>query len=172
MIFGGEAFTDWIGEISMMKDLTKSMEISMKEMDEEGLTAAEASARAESKAAEQTAQTTSGTSTSTGIDTATGVSEKQPSAETVPEQAAGAATQEVPVRDSKPASSADTSTPRPQGVPTRLAITDKTEEDAAAMAAGMTEEEKKLREKEKKKGGLTKEQREELAAFELSLIHI
>ena len=71
----------------------------------------------------------------------------------------------IPIRDSQPVSG--TSTPRPQGIPTRLAITDKTEEDAAAMAAGMTEEEKKLREKEKKKGGLTKEQREELAAFEL-----
>ncbi|KAI7534647.1 hypothetical protein KC316_g16484, partial [Hortaea werneckii] len=38
MIFGGEAFTDWIGEISMMKDLTKSMEITMNEMEEEGQT--------------------------------------------------------------------------------------------------------------------------------------
>ena len=72
---------------------------------------------------------------------------------------------EVPIRDSKPSSGS--STPRPQGVPTRLAITDRTEEDAAAAAAGMTDEEKRLREKEKKKGGLTKEQREELAAFEM-----
>jgi hypothetical protein len=72
---------------------------------------------------------------------------------------------EVPIRDSKPSSG--TSTPRPQGIPTRLQITDKTEEEAAATAAGMTDEEKKLREKEKKKGGLTKEQREELAAFEM-----
>jgi len=62
---------------------------------------------------------------------------------------------------------------RPKGVPTRLAITDSSsvassaaEQEARDSAAGMTEEEKALRQKEKKKGGLTKEQREELAAFE------
>jgi len=45
---------------------------------------------------------------------------------------------------------------------------DKTEEDARMEAANMTDAEKELRNKEKnKKGGLTKEQREELAAYEL-----
>lgn len=43
---------------------------------------------------------------------------------------------------------------------------DKSEEDARMDAAGLTAEEKELR-KEKKKGGLSKEQREELAAYEL-----
>ncbi|KAK3675382.1 DnaJ-like protein [Recurvomyces mirabilis] len=159
MIFGGEAFTDWIGEISMMKDLTKSMEISMREMEEQDLTAAEAAANAETNAAEQTAQST------------TGVPPPPTFAEAVPEKygaaAGGSTTTEIPVREKDTAPSSGTSTPRPQGVSTRLAITDKTEEEAAQMAAGMTEDEKKLREKEKKKGGLTKEQREELAAFEL-----
>ena len=56
MIFGGEAFQDWIGEISMMKDLTKTMEISMKEMEEQEQTAGEAAVNAESKAAEETSQ--------------------------------------------------------------------------------------------------------------------
>ena len=159
MIFGGEAFQDWIGEISMMKDLTKSMEISMREQEEqeEQATAAEA----EGKSAE-------GTTGAAGTETPPPPPPRpgQATAEAVPEQPTTAgATMEVPIRDSKPGSGA--STPRPQGIPTRLAITDKTEEDAAATAAGMTEEEKKLREKEKKKGGLTKEQREELAAFEM-----
>ena len=157
MIFGGEAFQDWIGEISMMKDLTKSMEITMKEMEEEGQTGAEAATNAETKAGQQTAQSTTGAPPP-----------PQVHVETAPEQesaTAAAATSEIPIRDSKPSSGA--STPRPQGAPTRLAITDKTEEEAAQMAAGMTEDEKKLREKEKKKGGLTKEQREELAAFEM-----
>lgn len=67
-------------------------------------------------------------------------------------------------------STSGTSTPysseKPTGVPTRLALTDRAEEDARLEAAGVTEEEKQLREKSKKKGGLTKEQREELAAFE------
>ena len=156
MIFGGEAFNDWIGEISMMKDLTKSMEITTQQMEEEEAQAQQAQAEGKAPTAAQEAG-----ATTTGPAPAT--------AETVPEDkhAAAGATQEIPIRDSHPASSSGTSTPRPQGVPTRLAITDKTEEEAAANAAGMTEEEKRLREKEKKRGGLTKEQREELAAFEL-----
>jgi hypothetical protein len=34
MIFGGEAFVDLIGEISLMKDLTATMDITMQEMEE------------------------------------------------------------------------------------------------------------------------------------------
>ena len=34
-IFGGDAFVDWIGEISLMKDLTKTMDIYTKQMEEE-----------------------------------------------------------------------------------------------------------------------------------------
>ncbi len=167
IIFGGEAFADWIGEISMMKDLTKSMEISMKEMDEQKQTGAEAAANASVKAGEQTAHTTSG---------APPPQPARPSSASPPPPAyvekdsasfatGSSTTTDIPIRDTKPPVSG-TSTPRPQGVPTRLAITDKTEEDAAATAAGMTDEERRLREKEKKKG-LSKEQREELAAFEL-----
>lgn len=44
---------------------------------------------------------------------------------------------------------------------------DRSEEDARLEAAGITDAEKELRAKEKKKGGLTREQREELAAYEL-----
>nr|POF02552.1 putative j domain-containing protein c4h3.01 [Quercus suber] len=153
MIFGGETFVDWIGEISMMKDLTKSMEISMKEMDEQEQAAADGGVNAEGKAGEQTAPSAAGVPPKPSVATETSA-EKPP--------AAGVAT-EIPVRDSAPVSG--TSTARPQGVPTRLAITEKTEEEAAATAAGMTDEERKLREKEKKRG-LSKEQREELAAFE------
>lgn len=156
MIFGGEAFHDWIGEISMMKDLTKSMDISMREMEEEGQTPAEATMNAESQATKQTQDST----TFAGAPPA-------PSASVETEAATGGATQEIPIRDSTPqGSTSGTSTPRPQGVPTRLALTDRTEEEAAATAAGMTDEERKLQEK-KRKGGLSKEQREELAAFEM-----
>lgn len=160
MIFGGEAFQDWIGEISMMKDLTKSMEISMREEEEQPGAATEDVAAATEAQAEK--ETTTGTTPATGAAT-----ENLAPKVSVPgdEAAIAGAAQEIPIRDSKPASG--TSTPRPQGVPTRLAITDRTEEEAAANAAGMSEEEKKLREKEKRKGGLTKEQREELYAFEI-----
>lgn len=143
MIFGGEVFQDWIGEISMMKDLTKSMEISMREEEE---AAAEVAAATEHAAAKEDVSSGGGSA--------------------VPAGASGEHTSEIPIRESNTTAGASgTSTPRPQGVPTRLAITDKTEEDAAATAAGMTEDEKKLREKEKRKG-LSKEQREELLAFE------
>lgn len=161
MIFGGEAFEDWIGEISMMKDLTKSMEISMKEGEEDGEMK---EAVAEEKRTEE--ERTQGQTTP-----ATTGSAPPPHAEAVPEKQAGVgahqdSTTGIPIRDSKPVNSSGTSTPRPQGIPTRLAIQDKTEEEAAQTAAGMTEEEKKLQDK-KKKGGLTKEQREELYAYEL-----
>ncbi|KXT04296.1 hypothetical protein AC578_7969 [Pseudocercospora eumusae] len=166
MIFGGEAFQDWIGEISMMKDLTKSMEISMREQEE-----AEGQA-----AAADVASATTDAAGAGAAKQAEPAKDAQPAAAAPPPAYAettteAAGTHEIPIRDTKPpshpASSSGTSTPRSQGIPTRLALTDKTEEEAAAAAAGMTEEEKKLREKEKRKGGLTKEQREELAAFEM-----
>lgn len=163
MIFGGEVFQDWIGEISMMKDLTKSMEISMRE-DEEAAASAEAAAATEQAADSGEGGAASATGTTTTADAAVPPSAY---ADAAPEKPATAgATSEIPIRDTKPPTSG-ASTPRPQGIPTRLAITDKTEEEAAATAAGMTEDEKKLREKEKRKGGLSKEQREELHAFEM-----
>lgn len=163
MIFGGEAFTDWIGEISMMKDLTKSMEISMREMDEQEQMSVEATANAEIKADDPE---TRKTATSAGAQAFRPPPHAEMASEEPPATAVGATT-EVPIREKGDAASSGRSTPRPQGIPTRLAITDRTEEEAAANAAGMTEEEKKLREKEKRKGGLTKEQREELYAFEM-----
>jgi curved DNA-binding protein CbpA len=163
MIFGGEAFQDWIGEISLMKDLTRSMEISTKEA-EEAEKAEEAAAAADTLAAEQTGN-------ADAAEKATVAKPAAATAEEVPDKAttAGVA-HEIPVRDSKPQPTAGTESPyssdRPQGVPTRLAITDRTEEEAAATAAGMTDKEKELRDKEKKAGKLSKEQRDELAAFE------
>lgn len=154
----------------------------MKEMEEEGQTPAEATANAEKHGAEQTAQSTGGVPQTKAEEAARAKAEEaareqatqspmSPSGAPPPpyaekayeEPATGGATTEVPIRDSKPGSGA--STPRPHGIPTRLAIQDKTEEEAAQTAAGMTEEEKKLQDK-KKKGGLSREQREELLAFE------
>ncbi|KAK4954761.1 DnaJ-like protein, partial [Elasticomyces elasticus] len=155
MIFGGEAFMDWIGEISMMKDLTKSMEITMKEMEEEQQTPLEASANAESRAAKATADSISKPPTP---------APPAPSFETAFDEKTRLASETNTADNSTPASG--TSTPRPKGIPTRLAITDRTEEDARLDAAGVSAKEKQLRDKEKKKGGLTKEQKEELAAFE------
>ncbi|KAJ4383908.1 DnaJ-like protein [Didymella sp. IMI 355093] len=195
MIFGGEAFVDWIGEISLMKDLTKTMEISMREMEEQEAAEAEA-ARAEA-AAGGSASTAAGQTTDTtpAADAATAAPATEPSAgakakeaEAAAERAAASATDTPPAYAApppayaEPAADASTaappaaaagtssgaSTPKPRGIPIRPAIMDKTEEDARMEAANMTEAEKELRNKEKnKKGGLTKEQREELAAYEL-----
>lgn len=59
-----------------------------------------------------------------------------------------------------------TSTPRPGALPTRMMLTEKSDEETRTELDGMTAEERELRKKEKKKGGLSKEQREELAAYE------
>jgi curved DNA-binding protein CbpA len=170
VIFGGEAFHDWIGEISMMKDMTKMMEMADKE--QEQAQAAETGTPTGQTATPGTATPTTDAGAAAAAAAAAAAPPPPPPAyaEYPPEKehqqpGTAGATMEIPTRDSKPGSGA--STPRPQGIPTRLAITDKTEQEAMASAAGMTEEEKKLREKEKRKGGLTKEQKEELYAFEL-----
>ncbi|KAI4716300.1 DnaJ-domain-containing protein [Aureobasidium sp. EXF-10727] len=151
-IFGGHAFADWIGEISMVRDMEKSMEITMRHEEENAAAEAEAEAAAatvdEKKASldktvhESAAQSHAGAAADLkdGMDKMN-LSEEEPA---------------------PPAYSQD----RPKGVPTRLALTDRAEEEARMEAAGVTEAEKSLRAKEKKKGGLTKEQKEELAAFE------
>lgn len=55
---------------------------------------------------------------------------------------------------------------RPKGIPTRLALMERSEEEARLATAGVSQEEKDLRAKERKKGGLSREQREELLAYE------
>lgn len=149
MIFGGEAFVDLIGELSLMKDLTKTMDITAKQMEEEEA-AASADAKLQAKEGKEgaanigtAASTTPAPGRPSAIDPST--SDLNP-----------------PARDASPSVS-DTSAPRPRMG--QQAIMDKSEEDARMDAAGLTPEEKELRRKEKKKG-LSKEQREELAAYE------
>ncbi|KAF9699301.1 hypothetical protein EKO04_003058 [Ascochyta lentis] len=197
MIFGGEAFVDWIGEISLMKDLTKTMEISMREMEEQEAAEAEA-ARAEVTAGGSASAAAAGQTTSTtpaadatpatvGAEPSAGAKAKEAEAaaeraaaehggDAPPSYAAPPPAYAEPVADTSstaPAAAAagtasGASTPKQRGIPIRPAIMDKTEEDARMEAANMTDAEKELRNKEKnKKGGLTKEQREELAAYEL-----
>lgn len=145
MIFGGEAFVDLIGELSLMKDLTKTMDITAKQMEEEE-TAKSADAKLQAKEGKEGAA---------GIGTA--ATPPRPSA-TDP----STSDLKPPTSDTSPSASG-TSTPRPRIG--QQAIMDKSEEDARMDAAGLTPEEKELRRKEKKKG-LSKEQREELAAYE------
>ncbi|KAH8816473.1 X-domain of DnaJ-containing-domain-containing protein [Xylogone sp. PMI_703] len=150
-IFGGDAFVDLIGEISLMKDLTKTMDITMQEgdEDEEEFPGTEA-AKKESLATENagTGASAAGTPPAAGAPPAASVAESNDS----------------PSIERPSPSVSGTSTPRPSGIPIRPALMDRSDEDMRL--SGQTEEEKDLRKKEKKKGGLTKEQREQLAAYE------
>lgn len=150
MIFGGEAFVDLIGEISLMKDLTATMDITMQEMEEDELAeSAEQKLHVhdeETKAAQGEAASTTDTPAAGGGAAASTAGAEKPHA---PEET--------------PGPSSGTSTPRrPLG---QQAIMDKSEEEARMEAAGLSQEEKELRKKEKKKG-LSKEQQERLTAFE------
>jgi hypothetical protein len=173
-----------------MKDLTKTMEISMREMEEQEAAAAEAEAEASGTAATgQTTGTTAGPSDPTTTPTsAAKAKEAEAAAEAAKakqEEGGPPAYGSVPPpyvetpaessRPAQPAQPAQSSSPAPgsgtphpgRGIPIRAAIMDKSEEDARLEAEGVTDAEKELREKQKKKGGLTKEQREELAAYEM-----
>ena len=141
MIFGGEAFVDLIGELSLMKDLTKTMDITAKQMEEE-----EAAETAEAKMEK--------------LDVKDGKADSS----TPPGPSVSTTDSDLKPPMSEPASSTSrASTPRPRIG--QQAIMAQSEEDARMDAAGLTSEEKELRKKEKKKG-LSKEQREELAAYE------
>ena len=155
MIFGGEAFMDLIGELSLMKDLTRTMDITAKAREEE-----EAAKVADEKL--RAAETGAAVSTAEDLP-----SQSSPSIS--PSQPGGppgnhdskASELRPPGRDTPPASGATT----PRRNLGQQAIMNRSEEDARMDAAGLTPEEKELRRKEKKRG-LTKEQREELAAYE------
>ncbi|EEA26745.1 DnaJ-like protein [Talaromyces marneffei ATCC 18224] len=141
MIFGGEAFVDLIGEISLMKDLTTTMDITMQQMEEEELAAS-----AEEKL---------------NIDDEESHNET-PSAPSAPSAAPAESTTTTPAPES--GNDSGTSTPRRNWG--QQAIMEKSEEEARMEAAGLTAEEKELRKKEKKKGGLSREQQERLAQYE------
>ncbi|KAI2638619.1 DnaJ domain-containing protein [Xylaria nigripes] len=165
-IFGGEAFVDWIGEISLMKDLNTAMEIT-EEQDESAFPAAEDASREnvqDATASKQPATPTvvvddeseKSTTTSSG-------GEKK--AEGAHDNAAKQDDLQVPPRQPSPASSASgTQTPSRHAIPIRPALMDRPSDESQDVS--QTEEEKELRRKEKKKSGLTKEQREKLAAYE------
>jgi hypothetical protein len=169
MIFGGEAFVDLIGEISLMKDLTHSMDITMEQMEEEELAAKadeKLNVQDEKEKETRTDSTTSSTAPPPPPPYASDTVPEAPSSAAPPPSSNAAP--HLPPRPSggvtpEPASSGASTPRRYLG---QQAIMDKSEEDARMDAAGLTAEEKELRKKEKKKGGLTKEQRERLDAYE------
>ncbi|KAI1407588.1 DnaJ-domain-containing protein [Hypoxylon sp. FL1857] len=161
-IFGGDAFVDWIGEISLMKDLTTTMDITMAG-DEEGgdeseFPGTEEAMRVSAKEA----------STANAPPPAVVVEDEKPASEAKAASAHDDSPPEkphLPPRGASPSPTASgTSTPSRHAIPIRPALMDRPSDEAHLV--GQTEEEKELRKKEKKKGGLTKEQREQLAAYE------
>jgi hypothetical protein len=180
-IFGGEAFVDWIGEISLMKDLTATMDITMNE--EEAAAAAEAEAAAAAAENPETKQTAQDEEDFPGTDAAKKQSMKEQEAAAEAAAAAAASEKAGPsapaykagvdeVKETEAAAPPpyrpDTDSPAPSTssrsrtqIPIRPALTDKAHEDSELDLS-----EEALRNKEKKKGGLTKEQRDQLAAFE------
>lgn len=153
MIFGGDAFYDLIGEISLLQDLTTRMEITTEEAEEDLAASTEEKLNIneqEGKAAGEPAGESAGESSGAGAAGSTA--------------AAAAAAGTAPAASSSPSPSG-TSTPRPRLG--QQALMDKSDEEIRMQSAGVTEEERELRKKEKKKGGLTREQAEKLQAFEL-----
>ncbi|XXH03004.1 hypothetical protein Hte_009394 [Hypoxylon texense] len=173
-IFGGDAFVDWIGEISLMKDLTTTMDITMTSEDEE-----EGEFPGTEEAMRESASTAAGAATTTTTETPPPkvVVEEEPEKPVfapapAPAPAPASAQHDtssekppLPPRGTSPAPSAGgASSNSRHAIPIRPALMDRPSDDAHLV--GQTEEEKELRKKEKKKGGLTKEQREQLAAYE------
>lgn len=153
MIFGGSAFVDLIGEISLMKDLTTTMDITMEQMEEDELAAS-----AEEKLNIHEQETKAGAAPTEGATPENGAATTEGGAATAAATAAPAA------QGPEPASTVAAPSRRYLG---QQAIMDKSEEEARMEAAGLSPEEKELRKREKKKGGLTKEQQDRLAAYEL-----
>ncbi|KAI1273075.1 DnaJ domain-containing protein [Xylaria sp. FL0933] len=165
-IFGGEAFVDWIGEISLMKDLNTAMEITTEDQDDAEFPGTKDAVNESAKdAAASTASPNPAPAPTVVVEdepekptTATPAAETQSSA-------TGQDGARIPSRQPSPGPSpSGTSTPSKHAIPIRPALMDRPSDDSHV--EGQTEEEKELRKKEKKKGGLTKEQREKLAAYE------
>uniref|UniRef100_A0A060SZD2 ARAD1C04158p n=1 Tax=Blastobotrys adeninivorans TaxID=409370 RepID=A0A060SZD2_BLAAD len=141
-IFGGEAFVDLIGEISLIKDLTKTMEIAMKDEEEASAAGSEAASTAASTAeAPETPTPTPGAGAEKAQPSATGAGDAT-------DATTGASTGPVP---HTPSSST-------------LQITDGSRPESPNASSDVSSKEKK--EKEKKKDKLSKEQREELEKYE------
>ncbi|KAK4187458.1 DnaJ-like protein 1 [Podospora australis] len=187
-IFGGEAFVDWIGEISLMKDLTATMDITMTAEEEAAAAAAavEADAAGASKDAEfpgtdeavkeslKTAPTAEASGSTTEkqppIVPSVVVEDEKPNAkaqEAGYNAFTGGASAEVPppyTKSPSPGPGSGTSTPKNgrTQIPMRPMIMDRASDDDAIAA----QEEAELKKGKKGKMGLSKEQREQLAELE------
>lgn len=183
-IFGGEAFIDWIGEISLMKDLTATMDITMAgaDEDEEAAAAGKGAKDGEFPGTEEAIKEslkTSGGAASASAGPSS--SEKKPAAapavvvedeKTEPSEKSGKAeAADAPpppyTKSPSPGPGSGASTPRNgrTQIPLRPALMDRPSEEVAHEEAVSGSEGRRGKDK-KSKSGLTKEQREQLAAYE------
>ncbi|KAG6258442.1 hypothetical protein E4U24_002059 [Claviceps purpurea] len=177
-IFGGEAFADWIGQISLMKDLTATMDITMTETEEAEAAAAVAAAaeyqetgapgsKETEKKDSNEEESVAGAAPSASVPPTTPavvIEEDKTATPAVPHAAAAAAADgpALPPRSRATSPAPSASSRKRTQIPLRPALADKAHDDAASA----TEGEAGQKEKERKKSGLTKEQREQLAAYE------
>ena len=169
MIFGGDAFVDLIGELSLLKDLTHTMEVTMDQVEEEEL-----AKNAEEKLNIHDGKVKDATAASMGAKEREAAGERfnapSESSSAPPPPYASPDIKESPyispdIKESHSPQPASSGTSTPRRKYGQAAIMDRSEEEARMDAAGLTEEEKELQ-KKKKRGGLTKEQRERLEAYE------
>lgn len=162
-IFGGDAFVDWIGEISLMKDLTATMDITMQEEMEAAQEEEEFPGTEEAKKESMKDATATQQPAGPSAPPPTVVVEDEKIPQTTPAPApAGYADAPTPARSNATSPAPSSSSRSRTQIPLRPALTDKPHEDSES---GELSEEA-LKRKERKKGGLSKEQREQLAAFE------
>ncbi|KAH0536943.1 hypothetical protein FGG08_006208 [Glutinoglossum americanum] len=164
MIFGGDAFVDLIGEISLMKDLTKTMDITMEDMDiNDDVGAVDDTPNKEHAEGGSAPHPAPESTASPGPPPNASISDPSPVHTETSASPSPSHTAEAVGKSGEP--TRGNSSPR-RGMIVQQAIMEKSEEDARLDAAGLSQEERELRKKDKKKGGLTKEQKEKLAAFE------
>ncbi|KEY68354.1 hypothetical protein S7711_01132 [Stachybotrys chartarum IBT 7711] len=175
-IFGGEAFVDWIGEISLMKDMTATMDIAMQEEEEEKgnieqqQTAAAAATTDDDEfpgtkeAMEQSAKDQQAAAAATGSAGAAPPPPKVVIDEDKEPAAAGPTPPTLPPRSASTSPAPSSASRSRTQIPLRPALTDRPHNETEAEAEGDLSEEA-LKRKEKKKG-LTKEQRDKLAEYE------
>ncbi|KAM0255103.1 hypothetical protein ACHAQJ_006107 [Trichoderma viride] len=162
-IFGGEAFVDWIGEISLMKDLAATMDIAMDE-GEEGAAAPpdDEDFPGTNEAMKESMKEKENQNTFTGS-----ASAPPPPTVVVDEEK----TEKTPLGSTTttpPAPRSDATSPAPSAgsrrqIPIRPALMDKAY-DETEKEIDQTEDD--LKGKGRKKGGMNKEQREKLMAYE------
>ncbi|KAK9463257.1 X-domain of DnaJ-containing-domain-containing protein [Lipomyces oligophaga] len=153
-IFGGEAFYDLIGELSLIKELSKAVEISQQEEAEEAAAAAAAS----------TSTNTSSNSTTSSVhdQSATNLpNEKSQFTTSTPSTATP--TVETPTTPSTIKVEMPTSESANSSKPVLAIMDDSTTSDAAPVSSADTSAaEKDKKKKDKKVGGMTAAQREEM----------